>query len=58
VGKHGRALDGDESGRFIATAARDGGGVVILERVGDGTEVVEVARLPEVENVVDALWMD
>jgi 6-phosphogluconolactonase (cycloisomerase 2 family) len=58
VGKHVRALDGDKTGRFIATAARDGGGVVILERVGDGTEVVEVARLSDVENVVDALWMD
>lgn len=58
VGKHVRALDGDKTVRFIATAARDGGGVVVLERVGDGTEVVEVARLPEVENVVDALWMD
>lgn len=57
VGQHVRALDADPSGRYLATAGRDGGGAVILERVGeDGLELREVARL-DLPKVVDALWM-
>lgn len=57
VGQHVRALDADPSGRYLATAGRDGGGAVILERTGEhGLALKEVARL-DVPKVVDALWM-
>jgi 6-phosphogluconolactonase (cycloisomerase 2 family) len=56
VGKHIRALEADPRGKYICTAGRDAGGVVILERVGDGTELKEVCRL-EVPNVVVPIWV-
>lgn len=57
VGQHVRALDAHRNGKYIATAGRDGGGAVILERTGpDGLELKEVARL-DIPLVVDALWM-
>ena len=55
IGKHIRALEGDASGEYICTAGRDQGGVVILKRVGDGTELQEVCRL-DVPNVVVPVW--
>lgn len=57
VGKHIRALAGNQSGRYIAAAGRDEGGVVILERTGqNGLELSEVARL-DLPLVVAPLWM-
>jgi 6-phosphogluconolactonase (cycloisomerase 2 family) len=56
IGKHIRALEGDQTGKYICTAGRDEGGVVILERTGDGTELEEVCRL-DVPNVVVPVWL-
>jgi len=45
-GAHLRAMAEDDSGRFVAVAGRNGGGLSVLERVGkDGVRLQEVARL-------------
>jgi 6-phosphogluconolactonase (cycloisomerase 2 family) len=56
-GKHLRGLVGDRVGKRVVVVCRDGGGVVVFERVGDGLELKEVARC-EVEMGVVPLWMD
>lgn len=56
IGRHIRALGHDSTSRFIVTAARDHGGVVILERIEDGLKLREVARLG-IPNVVVPLWL-
>lgn len=55
VGRHVRGLGGN--GRFVVAAGRDEGGVVVLERTGDGTLLTEVARI-DIPGVVVPLWMD
>jgi 6-phosphogluconolactonase (cycloisomerase 2 family) len=55
-GSHLRGLAGDRSGRWVVVAGRDGGGVILLERVGDGLELAEVARI-QISDVVAPLWI-
>lgn len=57
VGSHIRALGASKDGRWVTAAGRDGGGVVVLERKGDGTRLEEVARL-DLGMVVVPLWLD
>lgn len=54
VGRHIRGLGGD--GRFVVAAGRDEGGVVVLERKGDGTALEEVVKA-DIDGVVVPLWM-
>ncbi|ORY25516.1 Lactonase, 7-bladed beta-propeller-domain-containing protein [Naematelia encephala] len=57
VGKHLRGLTVDKTGKWVCCAARNGGGVVIFERVGkDGLELKEVARL-DLDTTVAPLWI-
>lgn len=56
IGRHIRALGTDRSGRWVVAAGRDEGGVVMLERVGDGLKLKEVARV-EIPHVVVPLWL-
>ncbi|WRT63884.1 uncharacterized protein IL334_000810 [Kwoniella shivajii] len=58
IGKHIRAVEQDESGRYVIATARDTGRVVVLERAGeDGLELQEVARLEGFESTVVPLWI-
>jgi 6-phosphogluconolactonase (cycloisomerase 2 family) len=54
IGKQVRALSSDPSGRYIITAGRDEGGVVVLKR--NKSEFEEVARL-DLPKVVVPLWI-
>lgn len=55
VGRHLRGMLPDKTGRWVAIAGRDGGGLTILER--SGMRLDKVAHL-EVEQVVVPLWID
>lgn len=58
-GRHLRGMLADKTGRWVAVAGRDGGGLTILERdlEGTGLRLEKVAHL-EVELVVVPLWVD
>lgn len=56
VGRYIRGMGADPSGRWIVAAGRDEGGVVILERIGDGTKLQEVVRV-DIPNVIAPLWL-
>lgn len=59
VGRHLRGMLPDKSGRWVAVAGRDEGGLTIFERdVSEtGLRLDKVAHL-DVEQVVVPLWID
>ena len=59
VGRHLRGMLADKTGRWVAVAGRDGGGLTIFERdlEGTGLRLEKVAHLA-VEHVVVPLWID
>ena len=58
LGKHLRGMEGSADGRYVVVAGRNGGGISVLERVGeDGLEVKKVAGLEGLERVVAPIWV-
>ncbi|KAK6907809.1 hypothetical protein L486_05730 [Kwoniella mangroviensis CBS 10435] len=58
VGKHLRGMAVDPDNHWICVAGRHGGGIVIFERVGtDGLDIKQVARLPDVQQVIAPMWL-
>lgn len=56
-GKHLRGAGASGDGHWVLVAGRDGGGVVMFERVGeDGLNLKQVARV-QLDKVVCPLWI-
>ena len=56
-GKHIRGANADQTGKYVAIAGRDSGGLTILEWNGEGgMRLEEVARLG-VDGVLAPVWM-
>lgn len=56
IGQGLRGMAADKSGKWIAVAGEQSGGLTIYERVGD-VELKEVARLEDVEKVIAPTWV-
>lgn len=55
-GKHLRGVASDAEGKWVCVTGRNGGGVVIYERVEEGLR--EVVRYEEIEKPVCPLWIE
>ena len=57
--RHLRGVAVDAENRWVCVAGRHGGGIVVLERVGeDGLDLAIRATLPDVKQAIAPMWVE